>query len=157
MHKPAIRQAKIADLESILDLFQQTIETINVQDYSHEQIKVWSSGASKKDRWLKKIEEQYFLVAAINFDIVGFASITNDGYLDFMFVSKDHQRKGIAHLLYTQLEKAAIENNIHCILSDVSITAKPFFQSQGFVVVQQQEAVIDGTALTNFKMQKQLG
>lgn len=151
-----IRRATATDLENILQLFRKTIQTINSQDYSPEQIKVWGDGALKKDRWLKKIEEQYFLIAELSDAIAGFASITTNGYLDFMYVSQDHQRKGVAKGLYTQLENFTQENGVAYITADVSITARPFFERQNFIVVQQQEVIIDGVFLTNFKMKKLL-
>jgi len=151
-----ITQTTSSDLEDIIRLFKETIEAVNAKDYSAEQIKVWTNGASKKERWLKKIFEQYFLLAKINTAVAGFASITTEGYLDFMYISKDYQRMGVAQILYAELEKFARLNHLHKIISDVSITAKPFFEKQGFKTVQQQQVNIDGIELTNYKMEKQL-
>lgn len=151
-----IRQATPNDPEVIIPLFKETIEVVNSKDYSAEQIRVWKNGASKKERWLKKISEQYFLIAEIDNEIVGFGSITLDGYLDFMYVSKNHQRAGVAKTLYGQLEKFVKENRINKIISEVSITAKPFFQKQGFSVIHEQQVNIDGIKLTNFKMRKEV-
>lgn len=150
------RQATSNDLEKILQLFRETIETVNAKDYSPEQITVWKNGASKKERWLKKISEQYFLLAEIDKEIVGFGSITQDGYLDFMYVSKNHQRIGVAQKIYSGLESFASEHQLDQIISDVSITAEPFFEKQGFEVLQEQEVNIDGITLSNYKMNKQL-
>src|ERR671918_477396 len=99
-----LKPATINDLDNILRLFRQTIETINSKDYAAEQIAVWKNGASKKEMWLTKISQQFFLVAEVNAEIVGFASITAEGYLHFMYVSKDHQRTGVAQKLYDELE-----------------------------------------------------
>jgi putative acetyltransferase len=151
-----IRRATPADLEKILLLFRQTIETINAADYNTEQVKAWSAGALKKKKWLQKINEQYFLVAEQHEDIIGFASITGKGYLDFLFVGKDHQRKNIASDLCTQLELYAARKAISSISSDVSITARPFFEKRGFYLIKKQEVQIDGVALTNYKMEKSL-
>ena len=151
-----ILQASPKDLEDILLLFKETIENVNAKDYSFEQIRAWSSGAYKKERWLAKIKEQFFLIAVIENKIVGFGSMTRDGYLDFLYVSKDHQRLGIAKMIYDQLEEFAKINHLYQITSDVSITAKPFFEKQGFVVVEEQQVLIDGTQLKNFKMEKTL-
>lgn len=150
------RQATSNDLEKILQLFRETIETVNAKDYSPEQITVWKNGASKKERWLKKISEQYFLLAEIDKEIVGFGSITQDGYLDFMYVSKNHQRIGVAQKIYSGLERFASEHQLDQIISDVSITAAPFFEKQGFGVLQEQEVNFDGITLSNYKMNKQL-
>lgn len=88
--------------------------------------------------------------------IVGFGSITQNGYLDFMYVSKDYQRKGVAQKIYDELENFARTNCFDEIISDVSITAKPFFRRQGFEVVKEQQVDIEGIKLTNYKMQKHL-
>jgi len=151
-----ILQASPKDLEDILLLFKETIENVNAKDYSFEQIRAWSSGAYKKERWQAKIEEQFFLIAVIENKIVGFGSMTRDGYLDFLYVSKDHQRLGIAKMIYDQLEGFAKTNHLYQITSDISITAKPFFEKQGFVVVEEQQVLIDGTQLKNLKMEKTL-
>ena len=39
------------------------------------------------------------------------------------------------------------------IFGEVSITAKPFFESKGFDVVKQQTVFIDGVEFTNFAME----
>lgn len=152
----SIREATTNDLDSIVQLFKETVETINAKDYSPEQVKVWSNGASKKDRWAKKINEQHFLVATIEIELAGFGSITSKGYLDFLYISNKHQRKGIAQQLCNALELFATRNNIETITSDVSITAKPFFEKHGFETVTKQLVVIDGVSLVNYKMQKSL-
>jgi putative acetyltransferase len=151
-----IRQAAPNDVEHLAQLFKETIENINAKDYSPEQISVWSKGSTKKERLLKKIEKQYFLVAEKSSTIVGFGSITQNGYLDFMYVSKDHQRKGVAQKIYDALEIFARTNCFDQIVSDVSITARPFFRRQGFEVVKEQQVDIEGIKLTNYKMQKHL-
>jgi putative acetyltransferase len=151
-----IRRATANDLESILQLFQQTIEAVNAKDYSPGQIAVWKNGAAKKERWIEKIATQYFLLAEIKNETAGFGSITQEGYLDFLYVSKDHQRMGVAAGLYHALEQFALSNHLPKIISDVSITARPFFEKQGYIVVQQQSVVIDGVSLTNYKMEKHL-
>ncbi len=151
-----IRQALPEDLDSILLLFKETIENVNAKDYSYEQIRAWSDGAYKKESWKVKLAEQYFLIAVLENRIVGFGSITNNGYLDFLYVSKDYQKMGIAKMIYDQLHEFAIPKGLDKIVSDVSITAKPFFEKQGFETVQEQQVFIDGILLKNFNMVKSL-
>ena len=152
----AIKQATQSDLDTIIQLFSDTIGVVNAKDYSAEQIRVWKGGASKKEKWLKKISEQYFLIAEIDNMLAGFGSITHDGYLDFMYVSKDHQGRGVASEIYNSLEKFVVKKRIDKIVSDVSITAKQFFEKKGFEVIQEQQVDIDGVKLRNYKMQKPL-
>ncbi len=58
-------------------LFVDTISTICKDDYSPEQIKVWSSSIENNQRWIDKLTSQYFLIADLDNKIVGYASLEN--------------------------------------------------------------------------------
>ena len=47
----------------------------------------------------------------------------------------------------------ALEKKIKRIYAEVSITAKPFFERMGFVVVKEQVVNIKGFELTNYLME----
>jgi len=132
-----IRKATLDDTDQIRQLFYDTINNINILDYDSEQIKLWSSGHLKIDKWKKNISEQYFIVSESDGIITGFASITEKGYLDFMYVHKDHQGKGIATKLLAELEKFAGSLELKEIWAQVSITARPFFRSKGFEITKE--------------------
>lgn len=151
-----IRKAVQDDLEDILELFEATVSEVNKLDYSATQLSAWSSSAKDRERWQNKIITQYFLVAEEDKVITGFASITPEGYLDTMFVHRDHQRKGIAGLLIEALIDYAHKINVAEILTDGSITARPFFEKYGFEVIKRQEVNRKGIAIANFKMRKRL-
>ena len=151
-----LRTATANDVPQIIQLFEGTITTVNSKDYTTEQTTVWSSRGTDAAKWIAKISEQYFIVLEGQTAIIGFASLTTSGYLDFMYVHKDHQRRGIASMLLKNLEDKAHQLNIHEIISDVSITAKPFFMSKGFKVLAQQSVNLDAVTLTNFKMRKEI-
>ena len=71
-----------------------------------------------------------------------------------MFVHKDLQGQGIAKALLTEIEnKASIQQN-DLIYSDVSITAKGFFEKHGFDVEKQQMKKSKKKELINFRMTK---
>lgn len=151
-----IRQAFSDDLPAILDLFERTVKNINIKHYTTAQVSVWVQATQNQAGWQKRIEEQYFLVAEKGLQLTGFASITVTGYVDVLYVHQDFQRQGIAQLLYQALENQARVKNIAILTSDVSITARPFFEKNGFQVLQKQENERQGEVLVNFKMQKLL-
>ncbi len=80
--------------------------------------------------------------------------MAEDGYLDFMFVHKDFQGQGIASALLSDIEHQASEQNNEFIYSDVSITAKGFFEKKGFIVERQQLKKSKKKELVNFRMIK---
>ncbi len=154
MYSIIIRRAKESDVGKITQLFFDTIQNINIKDYSQEEVDDWSSWKEDIDKWLEKIQKQYFVVAEINNKIVGFSSLAQDGYLDFMFVDKDSQGNGVASALLSELENKAIEQKNDLIYSDVSITAKGFFENKGFIVERQQLKKSKKKELVNFRMIK---
>src|SRR5687768_8937254 len=135
-------------------LFFETINHVNIKDYNPSQIETWSAGYNNISGWRKKLLEQYFVVAKINADVVGFASITPDGCLDYMFVHKNHQREGIASKLLSAIEKYVVETGLVEIWSDVSITAKPFFLRNGFKISRTYLKEVRGVYFQNTIMTK---
>ena len=152
-----IRKATLKDTDQITRLFYDTINNINIRDYNSDQIRLWSSGQLNTEKWKRNISEQYFIVSESDSIITGFASITEKGYLDFMYVHKDHQGKGIATKMLSELEKFADSLEIKEIWAHVSITARPFFRSKGFEITKEFITRIDGIEFSDATMTKSIG
>ncbi len=151
----SIRQATLSDVSEMKELYQNTILTVNRKDYSVEEVEDWASCGDNIDHWDELFAEQYYIVAEDNRGkIVGFASINDTGYMHTLFVHKDFQHQGIATLLYQTLEKYAKEKGVERITSEISITARSFFEKQGFVVDEEQKRKANKLCLTNYKMSK---
>jgi len=151
-----IRRAIIDDMQEMQALFVDTIRSTCQKDYSEEQISVWTSSVENQSRWIEKLESQYFLIAETKGRIVGYASLENGNYLDFMYVHKDFMRQGIAINLYKALEKESKRKGVSTISSDVSITAKPFFEKIGFISVKENKNVMKGIEIINYQMRKDI-
>lgn len=151
-----IRFAKLSDLKEMQIMFVDTITTICKDDYTPEQIKVWISSVENTQRWTNKLTSQYFLIAELDNIIVGYASLEHDNYLDFLYVHKDYQRQGIADRLYSEIEKEAIKRKATVLISDVSETARHFFENKGFKTIAPQTNIINDVEIINYKMKKQL-
>jgi putative acetyltransferase len=155
MHnKPTTRPITYNDYNEIKQLFVETVTEVCSKDYTPEQIEVWVSSAKNTQRWLDIFTHQYVLVAEIGDKIVGFGTLENGDYLDLLYVHKDFQRKGIANLLYLELEKVVEEQKKYSLSADVSKTARPFFESKGFTVIKEQNNLIQGVEIVNYKMEK---
>ncbi len=149
-----IYKATKNDVNEITLLFRDTIRNVNNKDYTEEEIEDWSSWWNDHDKWLKRIAEQFFIKAMIENKIVGFCSLAFDGYLDLLFTHKDYQGRGVASSLMRRVESKARQQGIDLIYSDVSITAKNFFEKHGYSIVKQQYKKSRNKELINFKMLK---
>ncbi|MGE8300150.1 GNAT family N-acetyltransferase [Sphingobacterium paramultivorum] len=151
-----LRKGILQDLQEILILFSGTIETVCADDYNNEQIVAWISSVNNHDRWHRLIEDQYFIVAVLNQKIVGFASLAHGDYIDVLYVHKDFQRQGIAQQLYNALETVANAHKNTILTADVSKTAKPFFEANGFKVTAEQIQIRTEVEIPNYNMKKDL-
>ncbi|MEW9053974.1 MAG: GNAT family N-acetyltransferase [Neobacillus sp.] len=88
--------------------------------------------------------------------IVEFGDIDSNGYLDRIFVHKDFQQQGIASKICNELEQYAKDKGLLFITTEVSITAKPFFQKYGYQILKEQQIDRNGQFLTNYLMRKKL-
>ncbi|PTT34772.1 GNAT family N-acetyltransferase [Chryseobacterium sp. HMWF028] len=155
-HSITIRKGASDDLPEMLQLFTATIDEVCKKDYDLQQLEAWKSGTENKKRWMNVIRDQYVLIAVIENKIVGFCTLDQGNYIDLLFVHKDHQHKGIAFLLYHQIEKEALQCNEKEITADVSKTARSFFEKAGFQVIQEQTVNVKRTSMINYKMMKHL-
>ena len=145
-----IRAALQSDAVELKKLFQNTVLAINRRDYSQAEVEDWASCGDDLSNIEDMIKTHYFIVA-INqqSEIVGFSSITPQGYLHSMFVHKDFQGEGIATMLLNEIEQYAITNGIIRITSEVSLTARPFFEKKGYIVEEEQKRKANQLSLTN--------
>lgn len=136
------------------ELFYSTVHNVNQRDYSLEQREAWAPQRYDANVWAARLAQSEPFVALYNEDIVGFADVQTDGYIDFFFCHQAYQGKGVGKALMKHLLKTGKRYGVKRFYADVSITAKPFFQHYGFEVVRQQQKEVRGVVLTNFLMEK---
>ncbi|MES2690107.1 MAG: GNAT family N-acetyltransferase [Bacteroidota bacterium] len=150
------RLATLNDLKALQQLYVDTIQAVCADEYNAEERTAWASGINNTARWLEVMNTQYILLATMNGEIAGFATLKNGNYIDFFYVHKNHQRKGIAKELLCRIEGKAINHGVKKLSSDISKTARPFFEKHGFIVLKEQHHPRQGVVLVNYKMEKLL-
>ena len=145
-----IRKYRSSDCKEIIELFYNTVHTVNAKDYTKEQLDVWATGKVELEKWDKSFQEHFTVVAVDEEIIVGFGDIDKTGYLDRLYVHHDYQKKGVATAICNELEKVVQSN----ITTYASITAKPFFERRGYKVIKEQKVERQGVFLTNVCMEK---
>lgn len=151
-----LRRYKSQDCRELIKLFQDTVRTINASDYTKLQLEVWATGNEDIVSWDRSFKESCTIIAEEAGMIVGFGDMNSDGYLDRLYVHKDHQRKGIADDIVKALEKEVAANDITAFTTFSSITARPFFEKMGYKVVYKNKVVRGIVELDNFFMKKEL-
>lgn len=149
-----IRAYRAEDLDAAIAVFQCAVRGIASKDYDHQQILAWSQ--VDRQRWQQRLNDSKVWLAVIDRRIVGIISLESGGHLDLLFTDAEHQRRGVATALYRTVEQWARENGVTAMVTEASITAKPFFIHHGFNTIAQQLVQVRGQAFINYKMEKAL-
>lgn len=139
------------DLPEMLQLFYDTIHTVNRRDYSEEQCRAWADGKADVSLWDASLSAHETIVACKEGKIVGFADMDSTGYLDRLYVHKDYQGCHIAAALCDRLEQIV---SCQRYTTHASLTAVGFFKKRGYRIVKKQEVVRHDVSLVNYVMEK---
>ena len=141
------------DIPEMQELFRSTVLHVNIRDYTKEEVEDWASCGDSVEHWKELLSHNHFIGAFDNANrMVGFSSMNKDGYLHSMFVHKDWQGKGVATQLLPEVERIAKQLGVVEITSEVSLTARPFFEKKGYEIVKIQKYRANKLELTNFVM-----
>ena len=146
-----IREYRSSDCKELTELFYNTVHTVNAKDYSGEQLNVWAPKQIDLEKWHQSFHGHYSIVAVDGNTITGFGDMDRTGYLDRLYVHANRQRMGIATAICNHLEQTVSGT----IITHASITARPFFEKRGYIVVKEQQIERQGIYLTNYVMVKE--
>ena len=151
-----LRPYRRDDAPALLALFRDTIRRVNSRDYSPAQIAAWASNDIDTVSWFGRFTGRYVPVAEEAGRAVGFAELETDGHIDRVYVSADHQRRGIGRQLLAAVVAEARRVGLARLFTEASITARPFFEAQGFAVLAPQVVTCRGAEFVNYRMERVL-
>jgi putative acetyltransferase len=151
-----IRPYRPEDAATVVTLFRDTIRRVNIRDYSPEQVLAWAPNEIAQS-WIDKLARRFTLVAVRDGQMVGFGDLEADDRLGHLYTHADYQRRGVGRALLAALEAEAMRRGCDVIRTEASITAKPFFERQGYRVLREQVVVCRGLEFVNYRMEKPLG
>jgi len=151
-----IRRYLIGEEPAIWDVYFRATHETNAADYHIDLLNRWAPPDMNMGEWTERLREKNPFVALVDGHIVGFAELDGDGFIDYFYVSPDHQRQGIGAALMTTLVSEALALRLTAIRADVSITAKAFFAAHAFEVVESRTTIILCHPAPNFAMVRHL-
>ena len=156
--KFALREGRPEDTAALAHMVGETIVRVNSKDYSPPQVTAWAARASSTARWKELFDAGlvFFVAENPNGKIVGVSSVDDRGYLHSMFVDCRCQGEGIASALLERAIQHAACAGAQEMTSEVSITARPFFQARGFRVEKEQTVLVGTVSMKNYFMRRKL-
>ena len=149
-----VREYRSEDCAEILELFYETVHSVNSADYTESQLDAWAPREADLRKWDDRLSNSYAVVTEADGVITGFGNLVDTGCFDLLYVHKEYQRIGIATLIADVIERYASGKGLQAIMTDASITARPFFEKRGYRILEKQIVECRGQDLVNFRMRK---
>jgi putative acetyltransferase len=150
----SIREYHSQDLDGAMDVFIRAIRHTGSRDYSPAQIDAWAQ--ADRQLWSQRRMSRPTWVADVDGKPIGFIDLEPDGHIDMMYVDPQYLGQGVAKELLQTVEAQARANSLKRLYSEVSLTARSFFERNGFQVVEPETVFRNGEYFDRFKMAKHL-
>ncbi len=153
---PTLRPFLPADVGRCAAIFRASIEDLTQDDYDEDQRRVWAAAADDLAAFGARLSKALTLVATVSGEIAGFGSVKGLDVIDMLYVAPEFAGRGVGAMLIDALARLAAGRGAKQITSDVSDTARPSFEKQGFIAQRRNMIQLDGEWLANTTMVKQL-
>lgn len=140
----------------IVDLFHLAVHSIDPVIYSLEEQEAWAPTPPNYTKWSLRLKKTKPFLAIVDYKLVGFIELDNNGHIDCLYTHPSNQREGVASALFNHLLVHAKNMNLQYLYVEASYLAKEFFEKQGFKVVKQNKVIRNDVILSNFTMIRKL-
>jgi putative acetyltransferase len=153
---PGLRPYMPADASTLAALFRESVDELAEEDYDDAQREAWASEADDAEAFGARLAGELTIVALVNGEIAGFASLRDNAIFDMLYVRPDMARQGVGSALADAIEKLAGARGTATLSVDASDAARDFFALRGYVAKTRNTTTISGQWLGNTTMTKEL-
>jgi GNAT superfamily N-acetyltransferase len=153
---PVIRRYEPGDVHSLIEIYQQAIHVLAAPYYNKAQLDAWAPAVMDPAKWHARVSPQQTFIADCDGRAGAFIAWDWTGHIDFIFTHPAFARRGLARALYGAAEETIRQQGAPRLFAEVSLAARPFFESRGFVAEREREVDCRGQRLRQFIMSKTL-
>jgi putative acetyltransferase len=157
MSAVALRPYVPTDAKRCAEIFRASIEELAAEDYDADQREAWAARADDEAAFGARLAGALTLLAVIDGEIAGFASLKGGEDIDMLFVDPECARQGVGRALVDALTKLAEARGAKRLTAEASEIAKPLFERQGFTAQKRNLVRVGDQWLANTTMTKTLG
>lgn len=145
--------------EEICNIIIQSITQVCAVDYKNDPVIIdeWLSNKTPENvaQWLQSSSNRSCAVVDVERNkLIGYALMNNDGEILLNYVLPDYLSMGIGKTLLNKIEDMARDLKLNKLLAVSTITAKKFYERNGFIKNGEPEYV--GQILGDFPLVKYL-
>lgn len=152
----SIRRYRPGEEAALFEVYYSAIHVVASRDYTAQQVEAWAPRDLDSALWERRIRGINPFVAEMGGELVAYADVQANGYIDHFFVSGAHPRRGLGSMLMNRILSEARSHGLMALTSNVSRTAQGFFEKFGFSVIEQRRPVLRGVVVPNALMRREL-
>jgi len=153
MHIRPWRSGEEAELRQV---FESALYGKASRYYDAGQIQAWAARSAAPKAWQARIQATAPWVCEIDGAVAAYADVQASGYIDQFFVTAAYAGQGVGTRLLQHLAQQALQQGCPRLWANVSLAAEAFFSRHGFVVQERRLVQLQGLALAQARMEKQL-
>lgn len=150
-----IRAYRDSDAETVANLFTASIHSMARDHYCSKQRAAWAPQPPDIDEWRARLNALYTFIAEDGCEMAGFLSYEMNGHIDLLYTSPLYARRGVASALYREVEARLLASGVKDLSAEASLVARPFFEQQGFFVIEEQLVSRRGIDFRRYAMRKE--
>jgi putative acetyltransferase len=153
----SLRPYIATDATRCAEIFRAAIDELAAEDYDADQREAWASAADDEKAFGARLGSMLTLIALIDGEPAGFASLKGADVIDMLYVDPEHAREGAGSTLLDALTKLAAARGAQRLTAAASEVAKPLFEKRGFVAMQRNVVRVGDEWLANTTMTRSFG
>lgn len=151
-----LRRFRLGDEAHLRRVYESAIHEVAIRDYSQAQVDAWAPRHHDPSLWARRVQEIDPFLVERDGEVVAYADVQPDGYIDHFFVAAAANGLGIGRRLMERIHERARELEIDELTSEVSRTAQPFYIHFGFEIVDRHIKQLRGVDIDYAAMRKAL-
>ena len=146
------------DAEALVVIMREAIFEIASDFYAPKQLDAWAARLPDPATLNERYHDGRFVLIAVPEDDapIAFGDVMGEGHIDYLYCHPTSAGQGIVSGVYDGLEAEARRQSMAVLTVDASEAARPLFERKGFTLVRRNELRLDGIAIHNYRMEKQL-
>lgn len=154
MTEIALRPFLSADAPVLIVTFREAVLELTIDDYDEDQRDAWCAAADDEEEFAKRLATSLTLIATMEGNPIGFISLKDNAVIDMLYIHPDFVGVGAAKILIDAIEKLAAARGAKELTSEVSDTARGFFEKHGYAAQTRNTIMMEGEWLANTTMKK---
>jgi len=147
-----IRRYTAPDRAGCHDVYVRAVREGAAEFYTPAQRAAWAPNDTPDHAQPDRFLEQLCWVAEQDGAIIGFMSMSREGYIDMAFVLPEAMGTGLSTKLYEKILEDARGHALQNLTTNASHLARRFFEKHGWRIEYQEDVDRNGVTLRRFHM-----